>query len=921
MKNRFGKLLLGALMAFAISATFAHAQGTFSASATQPTFDGADQGYFADPGPGSHDDKWWTDTVGHGQTFTLTGDVLLSSVTLRLSTTRARPTKVYILRLGAVDTATGTFYELHSEEITQDGEWNFDPEDPDDPAPSPYGTWTLDEPVALPGLPAGVVYGFDLTMKSSSTAWQSGIPYPRRANTDVFAGGARYTVSRVGNEPHPTSISIAGSTDREFHIGMTATTIEDTTAPNLVSIEDQVGGGPIYEDQVWVTYILSFDKAIDESTIDLSVFENLGTGVSLDSIVSLKNTPFPAASTVEVIFQVSGTGTLQLGIKDDAEIKDYYDNALAVPVSDDVTITVNDGLTPSSGVRYWDGPNADGVGDGMSDGGNGNWNTVTNNWDQAFGIKRMAWDNTNDDVAVFGGTANTTVTVEADITLGGLVISNANTTTFNGDFTFNFADGGSIIHNASGNRTATINQAITNAPSVTIAAGERLTFNSGSRTQTLGNIFVNPRQDGTADNIITLRGTSTANTAGNIIQTTGNNQQRTSLEKRDAGTWTVGDVLGQHNARLRLFLFDAGRLVVTGDITSTEFLFQSADTTLELRGDGELTTASSVINPLRGTIDNNSGGPVTFIGNPGITFAGDFTLARHSLNMGTGNTNLGTAVRSITVEDETSTLTFGGIVSNTGGITKLGDGILELTGANTYSGATTVSTGTLALVGGSQASAITVEDGAKLGFTLGSPTTSSASVTLDGGHGIVITGTVDGESDYPLMAADGGFTGDPALLGVFMDYSLQLRAGGTELWLALDTGVSPYDDWANGNAFDADGSGDGIPNGVAWVLGAADPTENVRDEGLLPTIEADGDLVSFTFRRLKAANDDPNTGIEVEYSTDLAGAWDVADDAEDGIEIDVDGTNPDVDIVTVTFDKTELGIGDRLFVRLRVEQL
>ena len=70
----------------------------------------------------------------------------------------------------------------------------------------------------------------------------------------------------------------------------------------------------------------------------------------------------------------------------------------------------------------------------------------------------------------------------------------------------------------------------------------------------------------------------------------------------------------------------------------------------------------------------------------------------------------------------------GGVLS----VSKSGSGTWVLSGTNTYTGATSVTSGTLALVGGSQTSPITVSSGATLGFTLGSPTTSTSTVTFSG---------------------------------------------------------------------------------------------------------------------------------------------------------------------------------------------
>lgn len=88
-------------------------------------------------------------------------------------------------------------------------------------------------------------------------------------------------------------------------------------------------------------------------------------------------------------------------------------------------------------------------------------------------------------------------------------------------------------------------------------------------------------------------------------------------------------------------------------------------------------------------------------------------------------------------------VTYAGIVSGTGTLTKQGAGILTLTGASTFTGGTNVSSGTL-LVNGSLTSAVTVANGATLGGT-GSVGSTNVNGTLSpGGDGAIGTLTVNG---------------------------------------------------------------------------------------------------------------------------------------------------------------------------------
>ena len=93
-----------------------------------------------------------------------------------------------------------------------------------------------------------------------------------------------------------------------------------------------------------------------------------------------------------------------------------------------------------------------------------------------------------------------------------------------------------------------------------------------------------------------------------------------------------------------------------------------------------------------------------------------------------GNVNL--QGFTLTVGDSNNTTYAGALSGSGGGLTKVGSGKLELSGANTYSGATSVQQGTLAVSGSTSGSAVSVDSGAILNLT-GTVTTPSA-LTIGG---------------------------------------------------------------------------------------------------------------------------------------------------------------------------------------------
>jgi autotransporter-associated beta strand protein len=168
---------------------------------------------------------------------------------------------------------------------------------------------------------------------------------------------------------------------------------------------------------------------------------------------------------------------------------------------------------------------------------------------------------------------------------------------------------------------------------------------------------------------------------------------------------------------------------------------------------------------------------------------------------------------------------FGGLLAGNLALVKSGADTLTLAANSAHTGPTHVNQGTLALAGASMASPVTVAPGASLGFTLGSPTTSTSSANLANGS-IKITGSVDGSSDYLLMTAAGGISGTPVLDTAIPNYELQVRDDGTTLVLARAAEpVGAYAAWAEDNVGgqgpELDFDGDGVANGIEFFLNAA----------------------------------------------------------------------------------------------------
>ncbi len=292
------------------------------------------------------------------------------------------------------------------------------------------------------------------------------------------------------------------------------------------------------------------------------------------------------------------------------------------------------------------------------------------------------------------------------------------------------------------------------------------------------------------------------------------------------------------------------------------------------------------------------------------TYSGATTISSGTLQLGDGTSGKDGTIGNSSGITNNATLVFNRFgnlashvaISGTGAVIKTGPGSQTLSGNNSYTGTTTVTAGSW-FINGNQTSAtgnVSVSADATLGgtgiiggsttiapdgqleFNLGTSAASHDKLELAAGKSLTFSGasmltiTYGGGASpgtYTLVSAPGGITGPvPTTLILPENWAATVSISGDNKDLLLNvtsTGViaDPYAAWALGGvAFDADTNGDGVKNGLAWLLGAADPLENALNK--LPVASLNSDKLRLTFRCLKSTKRG-GVLIKVQSSSDL----------------------------------------------------
>jgi autotransporter-associated beta strand protein len=250
------------------------------------------------------------------------------------------------------------------------------------------------------------------------------------------------------------------------------------------------------------------------------------------------------------------------------------------------------------------------------------------------------------------------------------------------------------------------NTAVAGTSGVNLSAGTGLTYTGGAAT--------------IDRNITVTNGTGTLrNTGGGTLNLSGNLSKNGSVLTLAGGSFNITGVISGASA-------DSDIVVDSSTVTYT-----TANT---YNGPTFLRNSSTLNANVVGALPTSPRSAVTFDG------TGTSVLSLGAAQSVASLTAAGTATvtlnaNTLTMGDSTGTTTFAGVISGSGGLIKDGASTQVLTGANTYTGETTISAGTLEVSGASGAlsatSAVNINGGTLLlGGSAANRISNTAAISL-----------------------------------------------------------------------------------------------------------------------------------------------------------------------------------------------
>ncbi|MBY4897138.1 autotransporter-associated beta strand repeat-containing protein [Cupriavidus sp. AU9028] len=452
---------------------------------------------------------------------------------------------------------------------------------------------------------------------------------------------------------------------------------------------------------------------------------------------------------------------------------DYY---VQTSIAQQVNLVNTNGLT----LRYWDGA-AGARNDGQIDGGDGVWqgSTGNDNWTEETGSANAPFQ--QDSFAVFAG-APGTVTVDNDngvvraagmqFATDGYRIEGDPVTLSGTEATIRVGDG--TLDGAG--YTATIASELSGSSQLvktdlgTLVLEGNNTYTGGTRIDG-GTVRISSDA-----NLGDLAGGLTMN--GGTLQTTADLSTGRAITLVSDGTvitdaGTTATLGGAVSGTGSLTKDGAGTLALTGDaahsggttIAAGTLQIGDGGTTGSLAGDvvnsGTLAFNRSDAATFDGTISGTGAvrqsGSGTIILTRDSSYSGGTTIDAGTLQLGDGGTTgmiSGDVTNNGTLAfRRADAVSFAGVIGGSGGVRQDGPGTTELTAANRYTGATTVTGGTLLIQGDqSLATGATTVTGGTLGGTgvIGGDVTVTAGANLTPGAAPGDAGTLTINGDLAL---------------------------------------------------------------------------------------------------------------------------------------------------------------------------
>jgi hypothetical protein len=421
----------------------------------------------------------------------------------------------------------------------------------------------------------------------------------------------------------------------------------------------------------------------------------------------------------------------------------------------------------------------------------------------------------------------------------------------------------------------------------------------------------------------------------------------------------------------------------TGDLVINRGTVALSGSTADITGTGDI-IIGAVGNPLGAGLTFNTNTSVTYL-NDIVVNTGGFRAIRGS-NFNTSNMIFSGAVTlngNLTLDHSRSIadrrVSLSGPISGNGGLTitraegNIGSTTV-LSGVSNYSGPTVVKpTASLSISGtGSLASNITVESTGRIGGGGG----TTGNLTLEQGanffffasgstpatfNAMDVNGTVTLSNNFSMANIVGGSQGEPVnwnatqdgtytLIGTTLSSVSNIQNFGAANYATIPisatstivryayfqgtTGLqivvsstppvvaNPFTTWSGGAAFNADTNNDGIENGLAFLLGAADV--NVNANSLLPAPTQSGGALTLTFKMRDLAARGTAL-LQVQHSNDLgiSDPWSTLVTVPDatgnvgGIDFTVSPGTAPFNNVTATIPAAGNAANGRLFGRVK----